>query len=165
MYNKFFGSKLNTVLLLILIVLMIIAIKIMWLNKEVYLHPLSQKEQQVKINTDTPQISGNEGNLVSFSIAPGQKVSGVTKFTGSIDGGYFFEANILINVLDNNKKILKNGHATATTEWTKAGPVGFAGSMDFTSLPKGPAFIQIHNDNPSGLAEYDYFILVPIIIE
>ncbi len=36
--HKFFGSKLNTVLLLVLIVLMVIAIKIMLKNQVVYFH-------------------------------------------------------------------------------------------------------------------------------
>ncbi len=159
--DKFFGSKLNTVLLLILIILMFFAIKVMLQNKEEYLTPLDNK-------TDTPvarQVSGNKDDLVYFSIAPESKVSGVVSYKGSVKGAYFFEANIRINVLDANKNVLKKGNATATTDWMTVEPVSFEGSIDFTGLPKGPGFIQIQNDNPSDNREFDKFIFIPVIIE
>lgn len=45
MQNKFFGSKLNSVLLLILIVLMVFALRIMLKEKETYLPSFHNKEQ------------------------------------------------------------------------------------------------------------------------
>jgi hypothetical protein len=41
----FFGSKLNTALLLILIILMVIAIRIMLQNKEIYLPVINQTQE------------------------------------------------------------------------------------------------------------------------
>jgi len=157
--NEFFGSKLNTVLLLILIVLMVVAIIIMLQNKKLYLYPLNQGEQ---VNY---QIYGNKGDLVSFSITPGQKVSGVVKFTGVLKGGYFFEGSkIPVNVVSLDQTILKTGFGTPTSDWTKD-PVSFGGTIDFTSLPKGVVDIKIMNDNASGLKKNDKNILIPIIIE
>ena len=46
-----------------------------------------------------------------------------------------------------------------------AEPVSFEGKIDFTGLTKGPAFLEIHNDNPSDLRENDKSILIPIVIE
>lgn len=113
----------------------------------------------------SPSILGDKANLVSFSIKPGEQVSGIVSYKGAVSGAYFFEANILINVLDANKKEIKKSHASATTDWMTAGPVSFEGKLDFTSLPKGPAYIEIHNDNASGLPENDKNILIPVIIE
>jgi hypothetical protein len=110
------------------------------------------------------EILGNVGDLVSFSVEPGGKVSGVLAVTGSVQGGYFFEANILVNILDSDMKLLKTGNGNAKTEWMTSGPVGFETILDFTKLPKGPAYIEIHNDNASGLPENDKVILIPIII-
>jgi hypothetical protein len=110
-------------------------------------------------------IGGDKNNLVFFSILPGSKVSGVISYKGSVKGGYFFEGNILINILNVDKKILKNSNAMATSEWMTADPVEFEGNLDFSYLPKGPAYIEIHNDNASGLPENDKSILIPIIIE
>jgi hypothetical protein len=165
--NKFFGTKLNTILLLALIILMGIAIKLMLQNKELYFHPFSKNQEPVKPNPpkNTPEISGNKDDLVSLSLVPGQKVSGIINLIGSVKGNYFFEANIGVNVLDANKKTILGGHGTATTDWMSEGPVSFEATLNLTNLPKGPAYIQIANDNPSGIEANNKFIYIPIMIE
>jgi hypothetical protein len=166
--DKFYGSKLNTILLFILIVLMIIAIFIMSKDKEKYLAPLDLVDMTQDggfSGMDRTKLLGNKDDLVSFSIWPGTKVHGVLSYRGSIKGGYFFEANILINILDANKKVLKQSNAVATTEWMTAEAVDFEGNIDFSLLPKGPAYFEIHNDNASGLPENDKSVLIPIVIE
>lgn len=167
MQNNFFGSKLNSFLLLILIILMIFAIFIMLQNKEVYFGVFGKRAPS-SITEQTKEyfeILGNKQDLVTFSIAPNANVSGVVSYSGIIKGAYFFEANILINILDSNKKVLKRSNAMAKTEWMTSDPVEFEGIIDFTGLPKGPSYFEIHNDNPSDLPENDKSILVPIIIE
>lgn len=164
MRDEFFGSKLNTVLLFVLIILMVVAIKIMLKDKETYFPFFSQ--QKTEQNQDLSSgVLGNKDDLVSFSVSSGERVSGLVPYKGAVKGGYFFEANILINILDANKKRIKAGHATATGEWMTAEPVSFEGKLDFTGLPKGSAYIEIHNDNASGLPEYDKSILIPVVIE
>lgn len=162
--NEFFGSKLNTALLFVLIILMIIAIKMMFENKELYFNPLSQNQEQ-KIDGVGAQISGNKDDLVSFSVLPNSKVKGVLSYRGVVKGGYFFEGNILINILDVNKNLIKKSNANATTDWMTAEPISFEGNVDFSLLPKGPAYLEIHNDNASGLPEHDKSIFIPITIE
>ena len=168
--DKFFGSKLNSILLLILIIFMVFAIKIMLRNKDTYVPFLSSNQNQPEQNKPDPQIDrtkilGNKDDLVSFSILPGSKVHGVMSYRGVIKGGYFFEANIVINILDSDKKILKASNAMATDDWMTGGPVAFEGNIDFSALPKGPAYFEIHNDNASGLPEHDKSVLIPIVIE
>jgi len=116
-------------------------------------------------DNENPKIGLNDSDLISFSINHGQEVSGSMKVNGVIKGGYFFEGNILINILDANKKVIKQGHATATTEWMTVEPVTFDGNIDFSGLPTGKAYIEIHNDNASGLPENDKSILIPIVIK
>jgi hypothetical protein len=113
----------------------------------------------------TPTVSGDTENFLLFSIWPGSRVHGIKNYKGKVKGGYFFEANILVNILDANGDLLKPGHATATSEWMTSGPVSFEGSLNFNNLPKGPAYIEIHNDNASGLPENDKSIFIPVIIE
>ncbi len=171
MQNKFFGSKLNTVLLFILIILMVIALIVMSKNKEMYLGGFKQLDQNAEIEKDQDsnqsnnEILGNKENLISFSVKPGQVVSGKMEVTGSISGGYFFEANVLINILDANKNILRKGYGTATTDWMTSDPVSFTASIDFTGLNKGNAYIEIQNDDPSdGEGGPAKKILIPVII-
>ena len=110
------------------------------------------------------KMLGNKDDLISFSILPDTKVHGILSYRGVIKGGYFFEGNILINILDINKKALKKSNAVAKTDWMTAGPVSFEGNIDFTGLSKGPAYFEIKNDNPSDLRENDKSILIPITI-
>jgi hypothetical protein len=56
----FFGSKLNTVLLLVLIILMVIALRFMLKNKEVYIPILSQQQTQ--------QINQQQNNNISNTL-------------------------------------------------------------------------------------------------
>lgn len=112
-----------------------------------------------------PSVLGRKDDLIAFSIAPGATVSGKFTATGTVKGGYFFEANIVVNILDVNKKVISSGHGTATEDWMTAGPVPFTADLDLTGLPKAPGYIAIENDNPSGLEENRKQILIPIIIQ
>ena len=128
--------------------------------------PLVSTPVSIQINSsNNTGIFGNKDDLISFSVLPGQKVFGVMNFIGSIKNSYFFEGNININILDVNQKLLLKGNGTATTKWTTVGPVSFTTTIDFTLLPKGLAYIQIKNDNPSGLLKNDKNILIPVVIE
>ncbi|MBP9715169.1 MAG: hypothetical protein KBD52_01620 [Candidatus Pacebacteria bacterium] len=190
MPNNFFGSKLNSILLLILIVLMVFALRIMIKNKETYFpvvtdnqtsddwknyplnydigfHPCGDEPgaNDCLSESDYKKVLGNKDDLISFSILPNTEVSGILSYQGSIKGAWFFEANIQINILDANKNVIKASNAMAKTDWMTVEPVEFEGNIDFTGLPKGPAYFEIHNDNPSGLSEYDKSIQIPIIIK
>ncbi len=162
MQNKFFNSKLNTVLLFILIILMIIALRWMHQDKEKYI-PVIYTEQVQENNKI--EIGGNKDDLVAFSVLPNTEVHGILSYRGTIKGGYFFEGNILINILDENKKVIKRSNAVAKTDWMTSGPVDFEGNIDFSGLSKGGAYFEIHNDNASGLPENDKFIRIPITIK
>jgi len=67
MQNKFFGSKLNSVLLLVLIVLMVIALRFMFKNKEIYLPSIAQdvkKENPENVINQKDQIQNSIEELV-----------------------------------------------------------------------------------------------------
>ncbi|OGI59767.1 hypothetical protein A3F19_01040 [Candidatus Nomurabacteria bacterium RIFCSPHIGHO2_12_FULL_37_29] len=161
--NRFFGSKLNTVLLVALIILMVIALKVMFKNKDTYINPLFTDKTEEEINT--VGMLGKKEDLVSFSIVPGAKMpNSILSYRGEIKDGWFFEGNILINILDKDKKVIKASNAMAKTDWMTAEAIEFEGNIDFTGLPKGPAYFEIHNDNASGLPENDKSILIPVVI-
>ncbi len=112
-----------------------------------------------------PEVLGNKEDLLSFSILPQEVISGEIKISGIVKGAYFFEGNILINILDENKNLLKAGHASAITDWMTSGPVSFEGVIDLGGIPAGKGFVQIHNDNASGLPEKNKSILIPVMIK
>lgn len=156
MKNK--NQKFNKILFVFSIIVVIVIIFLVTKRADA---PISDNNNIITANMT---VFGNKEDLVSFSVAPGSTVSGVLDIMGSVKGGYFFEGNILINILDANKNILKNSHANAKTDWMTIEPVEFSTTLDFNGLSKGPAYVEIHNDNASGLPENDKNILIPIII-
>ncbi len=118
-----------------------------------------------------PQVEGNKDDLVSFSIKPGQEVSGVMKVTGVLSGGYFFEGNLPISILDENKNLTSYGQSSgmATTDWMTAGPVSFSIDFDFNKIPKGNYYIQLMQDDPRDDSERGGYqvkkVLIPIVVK
>lgn len=156
-------SKIITVLIILVIILLVIFF--IFGGKKTALSPIKDIIDTTMPILDSKEgILGNKDDLISFSIVPQSKLHGIVSYRGVIKGGYFFEANILINVLDSNKKSILKSNAMAKTDWMTAEGVEFEGFLDFTDLPTGPAYIEIHNDNASGLPENDKSILIPIII-
>ncbi len=172
--SKFYSSTLNTILLFILIILMAIALRFMFQNKDLYLPSLVGNSKCVTKTTadimsvvnNKDQILGDRDDLVAFSVVPNTKIHGPLSYSGIVKGGYFFEGNILINILDSNKRILKQSNAIAKGEWMTTDPIIFEGNIDFTNLPKGEAFFEIKKDNPGSPSEgIDKSILIPIVIK
>lgn len=102
----------------------------------------------------TPPVIMSSGrgeitDLVSFSIEPGQEISGIVTANGVIQGGYFFEANIVTELADKSYSKIVMGHGTATTDWMTTGPVSFTTTLDTNTMPKGPGFIILIQDDPS----------------
>jgi len=131
--------------ILLIIVLILIVLGLYFIT--------SKKVESPVINND----------LVSFSVKAGDKVSGLLNLSGSVKGGYFFEGNIKIFLLDSKQNILKSGFGTATTDWMTTDPVSFTASIDSTGLNEA-GFILIQNDDPSdgegGVAKK---ILIPVM--
>lgn len=150
------------VLTLLLVAIFLVAVFFLQKKPAVDNAPVSSQEQEV-ISDVWREVFGNKEDLISFSVLPNSRVSGILSYRGAIKGGYFFEGNISVSAL--STKVAKTGYATATTDWMTLGPVEFEGNIDLSSLPKGPGYIQIHNDNASGLPENNKLILIPIIIE
>ena len=126
---------------------------------------VDQVQNTTPVENSTYAIEGNKDDLISFSIVPGVHVHGILSYRGALKGGYFFEGNLPVNILDVNKKVLKQSNAIAKTDWMTVESVDFEGNIDFTGLTPGPTYFEIHNDNPSGLSENDKNILVPIVID
>lgn len=115
-------------------------------------------------NIPAPVVTGNVADLVSLSVTAGQNVTGPIVLTGSVKNAYFFEANIVIKVMDAGMNTLLTTYGTATTDWMTVAPVSFTSNVNFTGLPSGPGFLVIENDNPSADPALLKQIFIPIVI-
>ncbi len=115
------------------------------------------------------EVLGHTEDLLALSIMPGSKVSGIVNLRGVLKGGYFFEGNVPIAILNANKEKTPYGpgHGTALTDWMTQGEVSFLANFDFSLMPKGPYYIRIMQDDPSDGAngKVPKEILIPIVVE
>lgn len=148
---------------LLRIILAIIALIFILIGLFVYKN--KQKTDFDNLPEDGFEILGDKEDLVYLSVQPGDAVSGILNLSGAIKGGYFFEGNILINLLDENQNILKKGYGTATTDWMTLEPVSFTASIDSSDI-NGDGYILILEDDPSdGEGGPVKKILVPVVFQ
>ena len=130
----------------------------------IYLYTNKKVDAPV-IEENNLEILGNKEDLVSFSVKPGETVSGILNLSGSVRNAYFFEGNIGIDLLDANKNLLKQGNGTATSDWMTVEPVSFTATIDSTGL-SGKGYIAIREDDPSGgEGGIPSEILIPVVFE
>jgi hypothetical protein len=165
------NQKGNT--LVVILIIVVIGLLFLLVRKEgedrIIVPPQTQPAQtQTSSGKESAAIiaagKANVSDLVDLSIIPGQSLSGSNDITGTVQGGYFFEGNILVNVVDKNKAVLRAGHGSATGDWMTSGPVAFSAIVDVSGLAQGFAYIAIQNDNASGESANDKIIYVPIVI-
>jgi hypothetical protein len=146
--------------ILILILVIVIGVYFYRFNKEKISLSSNLSEK-----TENLEILGNTQDLVSLSIKPGDQISGLLNLTGSVKNAYFFEANILINLLDDRENILKESYGTATSDWMTIEPVSFEASIDARGL-SGQGYLEIKQDDPSdGEGGPVKRILIPVFFE
>ncbi|PIZ87091.1 hypothetical protein COX93_02190 [Candidatus Nomurabacteria bacterium CG_4_10_14_0_2_um_filter_30_12] len=112
----------------------------------------------------------SNSDLISFSILPNQKVSGKMKAVGQLKGGYFFEGNLPISILDANKQKTSYGpgYGQATSDSYTSGPVSFEVNFDFSTIPVGNYYIKMTQNDPRNIEErkgaVPKEIFIPIIV-
>lgn len=163
MQNK---KKLITYLIVVVLFIVLLGLLIISNKKSKEKMP----EAPATLPTNLPQVLGDKDNFISFSITPRSEVTGKIVATGVIKGGYFFEGNVIVRIVDATMKEIGAGTDTkATTDWMTAGPVTFQTTLDFTNLPKGPGYVKVMADDPRDASERGNApikqILIPVIIK
>ncbi|TSC69383.1 MAG: hypothetical protein G01um101456_221 [Parcubacteria group bacterium Gr01-1014_56] len=113
--------------------------------------------------TDNNGVPTSNENLSVTSPAPKAAIASPVTITGSALGTYYFEASFPIDILDENKNIVGQGHAEAQSDWMTESLVPFVAIVTFTSTGAGKSgFIRLKNDNPSGDPIRDKYFDLPI---
>ncbi len=118
----------------------------------------------VVVATTTQPIVDYSSQLELTSPKPGSEIKSPLTVIGRLKGGWFFEANAGLALLDQNKQPITVTNIMATTDWMTADWVSFKGTVGFPVEYKGKSgYLQISNDNPSGMPENEKKILVPVL--
>ena len=81
---------------------------------------------------------------------------------GEIPGNWSFEASFPIKLKDSNGKVLSQTNAHVLGDWTTTNYVIFSAQLTFPSQPSGSGELVLEKDNPSGLAQNDDSVSLPV---
>lgn len=81
---------------------------------------------------------------------------------GSARGFWFFEAEFPIKIFDETGSLLGWTLARAKGDWMTENFVEFEAILEFKSSPSKRGIIVLEKNNPSGLAEYDDKLILPV---
>ena len=82
--------------------------------------------------------------------------------TGEARGIWYFEASFPVKLLDGNGTVLAQVPARAQGEWMTTAFVPFKATVAFPTPTTATGTLVLQKDNPSGLAEHDDSISVPV---
>jgi len=94
------------------------------------------------------------------------EVSSPLTVAGRARGSWFFEASFPIVLLDQYGNVIAESHASAQGTWQTEEFVKFIGNIQFDNYIKGTkGTLVLKKDNPSGLAQFDDSISIPVILK
>jgi len=99
------------------------------------------------------------------SVKSGQEINAPLVVEGEAKGSWFFEGSLPIKITDEQGNVLGNSFATAKTDWMTENFVAFSGTVSYESKTGGKGFLVVAKDNPSGLAQYDKEIKIPVVLK
>lgn len=118
------------------------------------LTPVETSIESVSKTSDKPAISTPIKN---------SQVKSPLTVKGTVPAGWMFEGSIPVKLVDENKKLIKQGVGKEVTpgSWTNGKPTEFSATLTFTTTAKS-GFLVISADNPSGLPENDKTFELPV---
>ncbi len=116
------------------------------------------------LKVEMKYVNATDDLIKVSSPRPGAKVTNNFGITGTARGTWYFEASFPVVVTDNNGIVLFQGPAQAQSDWMTPDFVPFKIDIKIPGSYTGPATVTLNKDNPSGLAEKDASVSLPINI-
>ena len=102
--------------------------------------------------------------VVSAPVA-GASVASPLAVAGQARGTWYFEANFPVRLEDATGNVVGEGFATAEGEWMTEEFVPFTATIEFGEHEPGFGQLVLSRANPSGLAENDQELRVPVTLD
>lgn len=112
---------------------------------------------------DLGEVKQDKSDLIRVvSPIPDQEISNPVKINGQARGYWFFEASFPIKIYDDNDFLLGVVPALAQDDWMTEDFVDFDAVLNFSSPSTATGRLVLERDNPSGLAENDDELIIPV---
>jgi hypothetical protein len=110
-----------------------------------------------------PQGNCRSDFILLDSPLPGARISSPLVIRGRARGTWFFEGDFPVILLDAAGERIATGFATAKGDWMTENFVDFEGTIKFTGALSGRGgTLVLKKDNPTGLAQFDDALALPI---
>jgi len=96
---------------------------------------------------------------------PGADISSPLTVRGRARGTWFFEGDFPVILLNAKGKRIAQGYVSAKGEWMTNNFVEFEGTLDFKGFPGQRGTLILRKDNPTGLAQFDDELEIPITFD
>jgi len=92
-------------------------------------------------------------------------ISSPFMITGQARGSWYFEASFPMRLEDEEGNLLGSSIVATQGDWMTKEFVPFSANLEFMVTTTTKAFLVLQKDNPSGLAEYDDKLVVPVTLK
>lgn len=111
----------------------------------------------VAVTDDTESEPDGKGEFIEmirvFAPTSNQTITSPVTIRGEARGGWYFEADFPVKIVDANGTVLAQAAMQADGDWMTTNFVPFEQSISFTVPATDTGFIIFEKDNPSGLPE------------
>lgn len=131
--------------------------------------PTVRNTDQIAQDALAPEAApASKDDLITVSYPlPGGTVASPLVVKGRARGNWYFEASFPVSLVAEGGVVLAEGYATAQGDWVTTEYVPFTATLKYT-LPVGSApmraYLILKKDNPSGEAQYDNQLSLPVTL-
>lgn len=115
-----------------------------------------------KLKPQSPVVLPYSDEIHVTTPQPNQQITSPFKITGEARGSWYFEGSFAAELYDANNTSLGKTNVTAKSAWTTENFVPFEGLLTFSSPATKKGTLVIKKDNPSGLAENEKKLTIPV---
>jgi hypothetical protein len=123
----------------------------------------NEPEDQEKNSNPENETAGDDIKIIKP--VAGGAISSPLEITGEARGVWFFEASFPIKLLSEDGKEIATGHAEAMGDWMTEEFIPFRAIFEFDAKKMKSGTLIFSQDNPSGLAENNKEVKVPVTFE
>lgn len=178
-HNRAYRVIMKMLMTVIIFLLITIAVAAGYLWQKNKYEDLSQKNEDLisrnnELQNEIKQLEQQDQTInTSYTSQKGVKLNVYTpisdttitrplKIVGEVPGNWSFEASFPVLLKDDQGKVIAQQPATLQGDWMTEDLVPFIATLDFSQPAGTTGTLVLQKDNPSGLAENDDSVSIPI---
>lgn len=124
------------------------------------------EQNEVPQEENSTQYTSEKGIVLTVDTPiKNSTISSPLNIAGRVPGNWSFEASFPVRLVDEEGKVLAEGIAHLNGDWMTEDLVPFTAELKFDKPASGEGKLILMKDNPSGLAENDDSLSIPVVFD